>query len=125
MEPDEALRGRRILVVEDDYLVAQSISEVLRAAGAEVSGPIGWIDEAVDFIEHHASAIDSAVVDINLHGEKSYQIADALTRSGIWFVFTTGYDTDEVSEPYQDHPRCIKPFQAPALIAMLAPLLQH
>ena len=121
MEPDGALRGRRILVVEDDYLVAQSISEVLRAAGAEIAGPIGWIDEAVDFIEHNASSIDSAVVDINLHGEKSYQIADALTRSGIWFVFTTGYDTDEVSEPYRDHPRCIKPFQAPALIAMLAP----
>ena len=49
------------------------------------------------------------------------QIADALTRSGIWFVFTTGYDTEEVSEPYQDHPRCIKPFQAPALIAILTP----
>jgi hypothetical protein len=36
-------------------------------------------------------------------------------------MFTTGYDTEEVSAPNQDHPRCIKPFQAPALIAMLAP----
>jgi hypothetical protein len=46
MEPDDALRGRRILVVQNDYLVAQSISEVLKAAGAEVLAPIGWIDEA-------------------------------------------------------------------------------
>jgi hypothetical protein len=60
--------------------------------GCRVLAPIGWIDEAVDFTEHHACAIDSAVIDIKLHGEKSYQIASALTWFGIWFMFTKGYD---------------------------------
>ena len=65
------LQGRRILVVEDDYLVAQSLCALLEEAGATIVGPFGWADEALKFVEAHRDAFDSAVLDVDLHGEKS------------------------------------------------------
>jgi CheY-like chemotaxis protein len=85
------LEGRHILVVEDDYLVAQVLVDLLEDAGAEVIGPIGWIDEAIALIEDGSQKLDGAVLDINLHGKKSYPVADALAARSVGFVFATGY----------------------------------
>jgi CheY-like chemotaxis protein len=114
------LGGRRILVVEDDYLVAQVLVALLEDAGAEVVGPIGWIDEAIAFIEHDSQKLDGAVLDVNLHGKKSYPIADALAVRSVEFVFATGYDAGMIDGKYRHHRRCEKPFNRPALIAALA-----
>jgi DNA-binding response OmpR family regulator len=124
MEQAGALVGRRILIIEDDYLVAQMVSDMLEDAGAVVLGPIGWIDEALVFIERNSAAVDSVLLDVNLHGQASYPIADALIALGIRFVFTTGYDANAVSAPYRGYPRCNKPFQDQALLAALAPPLE-
>jgi CheY-like chemotaxis protein len=120
MEQVGALVGRRILVIEDDYLVAQILTALLEDAGAVVLGPIGWRDEALSFIERDSSTFDSALLDINLHGQTSYPIADALTALGIRFAFTTGYDMSAIDEAYRDYPRCAKPFQEDKLLAALA-----
>ncbi len=118
---DEAsLHGRRILVIEDDFLVAQVLMDILMAAGAEVLGPIGWANEAIAFVNDESAAFDGVVLDINLHGTKSYQIADALAARSIGFVFASGYGAEAVEKPYQCYPRCQKPFNADALIATLA-----
>lgn len=117
-----ALRNLRILIVEDDYLVAQIVTEFLEDAGAEIVAQIGWIDEAVAFIHEHGKTIDSAVVDLNLHGRKSYPVADALTANGVTFVFATGYGGAAVDTPYGDHPRCEKPFTQARLVAALQAL---
>lgn len=114
------LAGRRILIVEDDYLLGQVLVEVLADAGAEVLGPIGWVDEAVAFIEDDSHELDGAVLDINLHGKKSYPVADALTVRSVGFVFATGYGAGVIEDRYRGHPRCEKPFSPPALIAALA-----
>ena len=78
MEQIGALSGRRPLVIEDDYLVAQILIQMLEDAGAAIIGPIGQIDEALSLIEHDSSGFDSVVLDVNLHGRASYPIADAL-----------------------------------------------
>ena len=114
------LSGRRILVVEDDYLVAQLLVDLLQDAGAEVIGPIGHVDEAIAFIEGNSEKFDGAVLDVNLHGKKSYPIADALAARSVEFVFTTGYDAGVLEGKYAHYPRCEKPFNQPALIAVLA-----
>jgi CheY-like chemotaxis protein len=75
------LEGRRILVVEDDFLVAQGLCGMLEEAGATIVGPFGWADEALKFVETHLNAFDSAVLDVDLHGEKSSPPAMAPMRS--------------------------------------------
>jgi len=121
MQLDGALAGRRILVVEDEFLVAEYLSEILRAAGAEVLGPLGWLEETLDFVEKEHAALDAVVLDVNLHGHTSYPIADLLVRHGVRFVLTTGYDGGALDTAYRDYPRCEKPFKEEALLAALAP----
>lgn len=115
-----ALAGLRILVVEDDYLVAQVLVDFLEDAGAEVVGPIGWTEEAVAFLTEDGQRLDRAVLDINLHGTKSYPVADALIARSVRFVFTTGYGVGVIDGKYAQYPRCEKPFSQGAVIAALA-----
>lgn len=119
MNTGAALQGRRILVVEDDFLVAQALSAVLEDAGAVVVGPIGWVDDALAFIERNENSFNGAVVDVDLHGEKSYPIADALARINVGFVLATGYGADAIDSQYRDYLRCEKPFNGDALIQAL------
>jgi CheY-like chemotaxis protein len=114
------IQGSRILVVEDDYLVAQVLVDLLEDAGAEVIGPVGWIDEAIALIEDDNQKLDGAVLDVNLHGKKSYPVADALAARSVGFVFATGYDAGIIESKYRDYPRCEKPFRQTALVAALA-----
>ena len=116
----QALKGRQILVVEDDYLIGITLIEMLEGAGAVGLGPVGWVDEALAYVEHNVAAIDGVVLDINLHGCHSYPIADLLSARGIRFVFATGYDTGAVEADYRAYPRCQKPCQIEALIAALS-----
>jgi DNA-binding response OmpR family regulator len=121
MQQEVALAGRRILVVEDEFLVAEYVGEILRAAGAEVLGPLGQLDETLAFIEAEKDRLDAVVLDVNLHGHSSFPIADLLVRNGIRFVFTTGYDGGAIDAAYRGYPRCEKPFREEALLAALAP----
>jgi CheY-like chemotaxis protein len=114
------LQGRRVLVIEDDFLVAQVLVDLLEDAGAEVVGPIGWLGEAVTFIQDDSHAFDCAVLDVNLHGEESYPVADALAARCVGFVFATGYDNGAIDHAYRRYPRCEKPFNQIKLIAALA-----
>ncbi|WP_201704128.1 response regulator, partial [Paraburkholderia kirstenboschensis] len=104
------LQGRRILVVEDDFLVAQALCHLIEEAGAKVVGPIGWADQALAYIGSHEEDFDGAVLDVDLHGEKSYPIADWLAEHSVHFVFTTGYGADALDPAYTRYPRCEKPF---------------
>lgn len=114
------LNGQRILIVEDDYFVAQTLVEFLEEAGALVVGPFGWIEEVILFLESNPEKLDSAILDINLHGKKSYPVADALVSRSVPFVFATGYSAGVIEGRYSHHPRYEKPFNQSALIAALA-----
>lgn len=121
MHRDMTLAGRRILVVEDEFLVAEYLSEILRTAGAQVLGPLGRVQETLDFVESNKDGVDAVVLDVNLHGQSSFPIADLLVRLGVRFVFTTGYDGGAIEPAYRGFPRCEKPFREEALLAALAP----
>lgn len=89
------LVGRTILVVEDDYMLAQDITRAFKHSGAEILGPVSNVADALDLLET-ATALDGAVLDINLMGEMVYPVADALKRRSVPFVFATGYDMDQM-----------------------------
>jgi DNA-binding response OmpR family regulator len=119
MNSANPLQGKRILVIEDEYLVAQVVIDYLEDAGAEVVGPFGRIDDALAFIDNHHFTLDAAVLDVNLHGQKSYPIADALAANNVMFVFATGYGGETLDSRYLHFRRCEKPFNQQALIAAL------
>ena len=118
------LQNRRVLVVEDDFLIGDALTEVLEAQGAVVIGPIGWTFEALAVIGERAPGFDIAVLDVDLHGERSYPIADALISRGIPFVFTTGYNAEAVEPAYRNHIRYEKPLSGTALVAGLAAMIE-
>ncbi len=116
------LAGRRVLVVEDEVMVSWVLEDMLADLGCEVVGPAARVDQAVAIVE--AEAIDLAVLDVNLNGEKSYPVADALTVRGVPFVFSTGYDKDGMPDDYKIFPMMQKPYERALLAANLAKLLK-
>lgn len=113
------LKGLRILVVEDTLLVADVISEGLESQGCEIVGPVARLDRALTLARE--AVIDGAVLDINLAGERSLPIAEALAQRDIPFVFVTGYDAESALPPeYRATPRLSKPFHIAALVELAA-----
>lgn len=113
--------GRRVLVVEDEMLVAWPLEDILVELGCMVIGPAASVNQALAMIE--ANAIDVAVLDVNLNGEMSYPVADALAARGVPFVFVTGYDKDRMLEGYRNCPVLQKPFHRAELSTTLERLL--
>ena len=83
-----ALDGVRVLVVEDEFLIAMLLQEMLESAGCVISGPIPRLAEALDAAA--GGTYDAAVLDVNLAGERVDPVAHALARRDIPFVFVTG-----------------------------------
>jgi CheY-like chemotaxis protein len=112
--------GRRVLVVEDEMLVVWLLEDMLADLGCAVVGPAAGVNQALAMID--AEAIDVAVLDVNLNGQLSYPIADALAARGVPFVFSTGYDKDRMLEGYRTCPVLQKPYHRSELSDMLAKL---
>jgi DNA-binding response OmpR family regulator len=121
---DERLDGRRVLIVEDEYFIADDLSSALIEAGANVLGPIPDVSEANALLAADSN-IDAAILDINLHGEMAFSVADALQTRGIPFMFSTGYDEWTLPDRFSGVPRVEKPVRAQKLIAALRPLLRE
>jgi CheY-like chemotaxis protein len=103
------LRDRRILVVEDEYLIAMSLQDALENAGSIVVGPVPSVDKAIKTIELDPH-IDAAVVDVNLGGVLAYAVADMLIARKIPFVFTSGYEDNVLPNRYAQVKNCPKPY---------------
>jgi len=108
MASTRSLSGRRILIVEDDFFIADDFAAIFEAAGATVVGPVAALPEALKLIER-TERLDGAILDINLQGEMAYALADALRARGVPLVFATGYDRGAIPERYADIPLCEKP----------------
>jgi len=115
------ISGSKILVVEDEMIVAWLLEDMLAELGCHVVGPAASVKKALSMIE--SDAIDVAVLDVNLNGEMSYPIADALAARGVPFVFVTGYDKDRMEDGYRNLPVLQKPFHRKELTDTLAKLL--
>lgn len=119
--PDLGLSGYRILLVEDEYFLADDMMRALKSAGAEIAGPVDTREGALGFVEA-ASPLDGAILDINLHGKMSFEVASALQARSVPFVFTTGYDQAAIPPEFAHIPRWEKPFD-PAALARALPSL--
>jgi CheY-like chemotaxis protein len=101
-------------------LVAWLLEDMLADLGCAVVGPASSVKQALAMID--AEAIDAAVLDVNLNGQMSYPIADALVARGVPFVFSTGYDKDTLLDGYRTFPVLQKPFHRTELSETLATL---
>jgi DNA-binding NtrC family response regulator len=118
---NSVLSGCRVLVVEDEMIVAWLLEDILSDLGCAVVGPAASVKQALAMVG--AEAIDAAVLDVNLDGEMSYPVADALAARGVPFVFSTGYDKNRLLDGYRTFPALQKPFHRSDLGDTLAKLL--
>lgn len=117
-EPAPATGRLRVLVVEDDYLLAQDLRNELEDAGAEVMGPVPSVAEAMALLATGAPP-DAAILDVNLGGEMVFPLADMLRAQSVPFMFVTGYDKWSLPAAYADVPRSEKPFSAERCVRIL------
>lgn len=111
---------RRILVVEDEPLLAMALTEQLKELGYQVAGVAPTITKAMKLIEH----CDAAILDCNLRGESAEALAQALSERGIPFLFHTGYSARQISQRFSHHaPLLTKPVSADVLSKAVAQLL--
>ena len=105
--------GNRVMIVEDEALVAMALRETLDELGFSVIGPFNRISEAMVALRNNR--IDAAVLDVNLGGELIYPLADVLTADRVPFIFITGYGAEEIEPRYAHVPILQKPIEAGAL----------
>jgi DNA-binding response OmpR family regulator len=117
-DPGQSLEHMRVLVVEDEFLLGLSLLEDLAEAGADVVGPVSTLDEALEVVT--SEAFDLALLDINIRGEMSFPIADALLARNVPLIFLTGYDADVIPERFRRWPRIGKPYDPRELASTLA-----
>ena len=121
MTTHRPLKGKRILVLEDDFYLASEEKALLERAGATVVGPFG--SACSDREIESAGKVDCAIVDINLGNGPSFDFARMLESRGTPFVFVTGYDAAAVPDDLSRAQRIEKPIRERELLAALARLV--
>ncbi|MBB2964454.1 response regulator [Methylobacterium sp. R2-1] len=121
-DPILALSGRRVLIVEDEYLIAHDMEYSLQQAGAEVVGPIPDAQQALALIK--TSKLDAAILDVNLRKEEVYSVADKLSASGIPYLFATGEVQIADRSDYRSRPKLEKPILEDELLRAVGKLIQ-
>jgi DNA-binding NtrC family response regulator len=123
VEQDTPLKGTRVLIVEDEYYLADDLSRALSSAGAEIVGPVGTLDDAERKVGE--GGFDCAVVDMNLRGDFTHALAEHLGNAGIPFVVATGYNRSSLPESLADAARVEKPFAPDEVVELLVRMRQN
>jgi CheY-like chemotaxis protein len=120
--PTPGLAGRRVLVVEDESMVTMLLQDFLEDMGCEVAGVASRLKEALEKID--ALTFDVAILDVNLDGQQTLPVAQALLAHDRRFVFATGYGATTVPPEFRAVPILQKPFQQQDLERALRAALQ-
>ena len=119
MQSRNILGGKRVLVLEDDYLIVADLVETLQSLGADVIGPCGTIDQARRQLDS-GRGIDFAILDVNLSGRPVFPFADELRSRGIPYVFATAYDATMIPQNHRDVERFGKPYDVGSITEALS-----
>ncbi|PSC02680.1 hypothetical protein SLNSH_22725 [Alsobacter soli] len=117
----QQLQQSRVLVLEDQYLLAMQVEEDLQSKGAQVVGPVATASEALELIE--STEIDAAVLNVRLKNGTSFAVADELLRRGVPFVFVTAFEQQMLPETYVSIPHLTKPLKPTELVTALLALV--
>ena len=112
------LKGKRILIVEDETLITMLFEDILGDLECEVIGPALNLRQALDLA--NTATIDAAVLDLNLAGEPSFPAASVLRERGVPIVLSSGYGSSGLPSEWQDLPTLPKPFTADQVADVLA-----
>lgn len=118
------LTGCRILIVEDEYFLADDLDRQFRALGATVAGPFGGLDDAMNVV-NEGGRLDGAVLDVNIRDELVFPLARALQAREVPFVFTSGYDKSTLGAEFEGVPHWEKPFDVVAVSQGLVRLIKR
>lgn len=105
---DRAPSGLRVLLVEDEIMIAVLLEEMLIELGHEIVGPVARLNRALEVVQREA--VDIAILDVNIAGSEVYPVAEALAERGVPYFFVTGYGRAGLRAPYRDSPTLQKPF---------------
>lgn len=117
------LTGKRVLIVEDEWLLADHLDSIVTRAGASVIGPVASVADALDLLAGPAAA-DVATLNVKLENEMSYPVADRLAELGIPYVFISANEMRGMPERFHHRPLLAKPFTEPQVTAALTDLLR-
>src|SRR5215213_3855597 len=106
-----SLKGLRVLVVEDETMVAMMVEDLLADLGCTVVDVAGTVRRALTIVTNEDVILDGAILDINIGGEKVFPVAEALATRGVPFVFATGYGTAGLDARFLGTPTLAKPFR--------------
>lgn len=120
-----SLTGARLLVVEDETLVAMMVEDMLSDLGCVVVNVAGSVSTGLALLADPTLALDGAILDVNLGGEKVYPVADALAARGVPFLFATGYGIGGIAASYAHLPALAKPYEPQLLERTLASVLRQ
>lgn len=112
-------QGLRLFLVEDEAMISLMLEDMLSDLGCTVVAVAGTLDQALGRIDEIAETTDGAILDINLGGQKSYPVAEALSQRHVPFVFSTGYDRGSLDARYRQVLTLAKPFQTVDLVEAL------
>ena len=115
-----SLVGLRVLVVEDDMLIALDIEQTLQNFGCVVVGPVGKLDAAMRMAE--SETLDAAILDVNIRGGSVFPVGERLRARGVPFALASGYGDWALPEAFRNQPRLTKPFTAHELEAQVLSL---
>lgn len=108
------VKGLRVLLLEDSYLVASSLSRMIRDLGCTVIGPVATVEEALPLVNQ--GSCDMGILDVNLGGQSSEPVASRLTELKLPFMFVTGYSSPSLlGDQFSDARRVHKPVSEAAL----------
>ncbi|HEY4555048.1 MAG TPA: response regulator [Lysobacter sp.] len=108
---EQTLKGLRLLLVEDEFVLALGLADLLEDLGAIVLGPVASVDDALALLRE-VPEIDAAVLDVNVGSELVYPVADALLARNVPFFFSTAQEPARMPERFRSVPLCPKPFDA-------------
>lgn len=121
----DRLAGLRVMIVEDESLVAMLLEDLLADLGCAVVGSFMRVGPAQDFIAKTPAAVDLAILDVNVAGERSLPLAERLSSENTPFLFSTGYDEGGIDTRWQGTPLLHKPFTPDDLKACLIQALDR